>query len=169
MAYNFRNLVFEGGGVKGIAYVGAMDVLKEKGILEQIQRVGGTSAGAINATLFALGFSNAEQHRILSKLNFKNFLDDFQQYNAQLFGRISYRIFRGLSLNLSGSASLIRNQIYLPKGGATDEEILLERRSLATDSRFRFGLGFNYTFGSIYNNIVNSRLTRGGRGFTSIF
>ncbi len=102
-------------------------------------------------------------------IDFKNFLDDFQQYNAQIFGRISYRIFRGLSLNLSGSASLIRNQIYLPKGGATDEEILLERRSLATDSRFRLGLGFNYTFGSIYNNIVNSRLTRGGRGFTSIF
>lgn len=76
MAYNFRNLVFEGGGVKGIAYVGAMDVLKRKGILDQIQRVGGTSAGAINATLFALGYTNAEQHRILSRLNFKNFLDD---------------------------------------------------------------------------------------------
>lgn len=76
MTYHFRNLVFEGGGVKGIAYVGAMEVLKKKGILDQISRVGGTSAGAINATLFALGFSNEEQNAILKKLNFKNFMDD---------------------------------------------------------------------------------------------
>ncbi len=40
MAYHFENLVFEGGGVKGIAYVGAMQVLEEKGILGQIRRVG---------------------------------------------------------------------------------------------------------------------------------
>ena len=45
MAYQFRNLVFEGGGVKGIAYVGAMDVLQKNGVLKNIQRVGGTSAG----------------------------------------------------------------------------------------------------------------------------
>ena len=102
-------------------------------------------------------------------LDFKHFLDDLDQYSAQLFGRISYRIFRGLSVNLSASGTLIRNQIYLPRRGATDEEVLLAQRALATDSRFRFGLGLNYTFGSIYNNIVNSRLTRGSRGFNSIF
>lgn len=76
MTYHFRNLVFEGGGVKGIAYVGAMDVLKEKGVLENIERVGGTSAGAINATMMALGLTNAQQNRILNKLDFNNFMDD---------------------------------------------------------------------------------------------
>lgn len=76
MAYPFRNLVFEGGGVKGIAYVGAMEVFEERGILSQIERVGGTSAGAINATLFALGFTSAEQEKLLKKLDFKTFLDD---------------------------------------------------------------------------------------------
>lgn len=75
MAYQFRNLVFEGGGVKGIAYIGAMQVLEEKGILTNIQRVGGTSVGAINAVLIALGFNNAEQRDVLWKLNFNNFLD----------------------------------------------------------------------------------------------
>ena len=58
MTYPFRNLIFEGGGVKGIAYVGAMRTLKKEGILENIVRVGGTSAGSINAVLFAAGFSN---------------------------------------------------------------------------------------------------------------
>jgi len=76
MAYHFRNLVFEGGGVKGIAYVGAMQVLEEEGILPDIRRVGGTSAGAINATLFALGFSNIETKNVLKKLDFNNFMDD---------------------------------------------------------------------------------------------
>lgn len=76
MAYHFRNLVFEGGGVKGIAYIGTMQVLEEKDILAGIRRVGGTSAGAINATLFALGFTIAEQRRILKKLDFNNFMDD---------------------------------------------------------------------------------------------
>lgn len=76
MTYHFRNLVFEGGGVKGIAYVGAMEVLKTRGVLENIRRVGGTSAGAINAVLFSLGYSNKSQLRILKELKFKNFLDD---------------------------------------------------------------------------------------------
>lgn len=76
MEYHFKNLVFEGGGVKGIAYIGAMQVLQEKGILPAIQRVGGTSAGAINATLFALGFTIPEQRNILKKLDFNNFMDD---------------------------------------------------------------------------------------------
>ena len=48
--YPFKNLVFQGGGVKGIAYGGALDVLDKKGILKNIIRVAGTSAGAINAT-----------------------------------------------------------------------------------------------------------------------
>jgi len=76
MASQFRNLVFEGGGVKGIAYVGAMEVMARRGILRDIERVGGTSAGAINACLFALGFSNAETRALLENLEFRNFLDD---------------------------------------------------------------------------------------------
>jgi NTE family protein len=75
MAYPFRNLVFEGGGVKGIAYVGAMEVLESKGILRDIRRTGGTSAGAIFALLFGLNFSNGETQEILSSLDFNNFLD----------------------------------------------------------------------------------------------
>lgn len=76
MPYSFQNLVFEGGGVKGIAYVGALEVLDGKGILPNITRVGGTSAGAITALLLGLNYSNADIKEILSKLNFRRFLDD---------------------------------------------------------------------------------------------
>lgn len=50
MDYPFKHLVFEGGGVKGIAWVGASEVLEQKGVLPDIERVGGTSAGAGNAS-----------------------------------------------------------------------------------------------------------------------
>lgn len=76
MAYPFRNLVFEGGGVKGIAYVGAMKVLEKEDILKKIRRAGGTSAGSINAVLFAAGFSNTETLNVLNKLDFNDFKDD---------------------------------------------------------------------------------------------
>ncbi|MDP4912649.1 MAG: patatin-like phospholipase family protein [Pseudomonadales bacterium] len=76
MAYHFRNLVFEGGGVKGIAYLGALDVLGSKGILEAIERIGGTSAGAINAVLLGLGFTLKETRDILWALDFNAFMDD---------------------------------------------------------------------------------------------
>jgi NTE family protein len=76
MPYHFKNLVFEGGGVKGIAYVGAMEVLEKRGILQDILRVGGASAGAINAVLLGLNYSVAETQDILRRLNFRRFLDD---------------------------------------------------------------------------------------------
>ncbi len=76
MEYPFANLVFEGGGVKGVAYVGAFRELEERKIIPQIKRVGGTSAGAINAVLLALGYTLDETRDILMRLDFNNFMDD---------------------------------------------------------------------------------------------
>jgi NTE family protein len=56
----YRNLVMEGGGIRGIAYGGALQELEQQGVLRGIERVGGTSAGAIQAALLAVGFSPAE-------------------------------------------------------------------------------------------------------------
>ena len=75
MTYPFKNLIFEGGGVKGVAYVGALRELKKRKILGNIKRVGGTSAGAINAVLLALEYTPNQTRRILSDLNFRSFMD----------------------------------------------------------------------------------------------
>jgi NTE family protein len=75
MKYHFKNLIFEGGGVKGIAYLGALSVLENKGILQDIKRVGGTSAGAIVALLLALDYSLLDIKKILWSMNFERFLD----------------------------------------------------------------------------------------------
>lgn len=70
MKYSYENLVFQGGGVKGIAYLGVLDVLFNKGILPNIKRVAGTSAGAVTATVasFNLGFGDIV--RISNTLNY---------------------------------------------------------------------------------------------------
>lgn len=70
------NLVFEGGGVKGIAYGGALTRLEELGHLGDIKRVAGTSAGAITATLMAVGYDSQEISDIISQTNFNDFADD---------------------------------------------------------------------------------------------
>ncbi len=59
-APRYRNLVMEGGGIRGIAYGGALQKLEQRGILRGLTRVGGTSAGAIQAALLAVGYSAQE-------------------------------------------------------------------------------------------------------------
>jgi len=58
--YPFKNLVFEGGGVRAYVYHGALRVFDEYGILSKIERVAGTSAGALQATLLAFGLDAEE-------------------------------------------------------------------------------------------------------------
>jgi NTE family protein len=72
----YRNLVMEGGGIKGIAYGGALDELEERGILKDIIRVAGTSAGAIQASLLAVGYSSAEITEIIANTPVESFNDD---------------------------------------------------------------------------------------------
>jgi hypothetical protein len=85
------------------------------------------------------------------------YLNDPARHRLEVDGFLDIRLFKGFSLNFGGSASRIRDQIYLRAGDATDEEILLRRRQLATGYRFNFNIGFSYTFGSIFNNVVNTR------------
>ncbi len=74
--YQFKNLVFEGGGVKGIAYGGALKEMHERGYLSGIERVAGTSAGAITAVLLAVGYGHDDVSDIVATTNFNDFADD---------------------------------------------------------------------------------------------
>ncbi|XP_078666084.1 uncharacterized protein LOC144908394 [Branchiostoma floridae x Branchiostoma belcheri] len=64
--FPFENLVMEGGGVKGLAHLGAVKILDDAGILEKIKRFGGTSAGAVAGGLLVIGMTPKE---ILDKVN----------------------------------------------------------------------------------------------------
>lgn len=79
----YRNLVMEGGGVRGLAYAGALQILEERGILSDLENVGGSSAGAIAGLMVALNYSTAEIDSILQQLKIQEFND-----GKFLFGRI---------------------------------------------------------------------------------
>ena len=102
-------------------------------------------------------------------LEFSQFLDAPDQRRLVAFGEVDIRLFRGFFLTLEADSSLIRDQIYLPREAATDQEILVRRRQLATDYEWEFRIGFTYSFGSIFNNVVNSRFAGSSGGFTRTF
>lgn len=87
-----------------------------------------------------------------------HYLHDFSKNRLELFSNVALRVFRGLSLRVSGGLEIIHDQLYLPKGEGTLEDLLLQQKQLATTYEYRLSLGVSYTFGSIYSNVVNTRL-----------
>ena len=94
---------------------------------------------------------------LVGELEVSHYLHDLGKYRVEGEFEAALRIFQGLSLNMSGRASRVRDQLSLPRRGATAEEILLEQRQLASGYEYEAGIGLTFTFGSIYNNVVNPR------------
>ena len=90
------------------------------------------------------------------------YLHDLSRHSLQFDAEFEVRITRGLSVEVGGFLELIHDQINLPKGGADLEEVLLRRRQLETNYEAGLSFGFRYRFGSLLNNVVNTRF--GGIG-----
>lgn len=87
-----------------------------------------------------------------------NYLHDFSLNNLSLRGDIDLKITKGLSINVGANYSFIHDQLSLRKGDASIEDVLLNRQELSTTFSYYSSFGITYTFGSIYNNVVNPRL-----------
>jgi hypothetical protein len=94
-------------------------------------------------------------------LEASTYLHDLSLNRIELDGFVSIRIIKGLSLMIRGGVARINNQITLPKGDLDEADILLQLQELQTAYSIDGGIGFTYTFGSIYNNIVNPRFGNG--------
>ena len=92
-----------------------------------------------------------------ARLTWNNYFFDWSYYRLNFNTSASIRIFKGLNFNISGSVSKVNDQISLPSGGASLEDVLLRRKMQATQYQFYTSFGFSYTFGSIFNNVVNPR------------
>jgi NTE family protein len=155
-AYHFCNLVFEGGGVKGIAYLGAMEELRKKGVLPEIKRVGGTSAGAINALLVGLNYGAEETRDVLWKLNFNNFLDDSwgiirdSRRLLTRFGWYKGRFFR------QWIGSLIGVKTGNSESTFADLEVLKEKKGFK--SLYFIGTNLSTRFSEIFSNEHTPRM-----------
>jgi hypothetical protein len=81
-------------------------------------------------------------------------------YSATLYFHTDVRVSRGFSVYFGGNASKVNDQLYLPRGDAEDDEVLTSQRELATAYRVNFYAGLSFTFGSIFNNVVNPRFNQ---------
>lgn len=102
-------------------------------------------------------------------VDFTQYLNKPEHYRLSAFGSTNVRLFKGFSFSVFGQASRTRDQIYLRKGGATPEEILVRQRQLATGYSYFMNFSVSYSFGSIFNNIVNPRFGGGGGDFIVFF
>ncbi len=94
-----------------------------------------------------------------------NYLHDFSKNRLELSGYLTVRILKGLSLRIRGGAARINDQLSLVKGELSEADILLELQEMETSYSVGGQVGLTYTFGSIYNNIVNPRFGNGRRRF----
>lgn len=103
------------------------------------------------------GSINQEWGNIFSEASFEQYLQDTSLYSLSFYLGTSIRLFKGFNFNVNGSYSITRNQINLPAGNVSLEELLLQQQQLQSGYNYFVSFGFSYSFGSIYNTIVNPR------------
>jgi hypothetical protein len=87
--------------------------------------------------------------------DWSNYFDDWSKNNFSLQGSVSWNIFKGFKFSVGGSFEVIHDQISLPKLDASRDDLLTKRRLIATSYQYFGGIGFSYTFGSIFNSQIN--------------
>jgi hypothetical protein len=89
-----------------------------------------------------------------------HYFHDLKKNRLQVYGNLDIRVFKGLSLDINGRYDLVHDQLSLPIGDASLDEVLLARKELLTAYDYSISVGLRYTFGSVYSNVVNPRFGR---------
>ncbi len=95
--------------------------------------------------------------RVEASLEGRNYFHDFSKNRLTLYSDFSVRLTKQLSVFSYFFGRIIHDQLYLPKGDTSIEDLLLKRRKLQTTYELGGQLGIRFTFGSIYSSVVNER------------
>ncbi len=107
---------------------------------------------------FLLGGSvRQEWGNINGEASFNQFLHDTSLKSFGFYLGANVRVFKGFNFNVGGNYRITRDQINLPAGDVSLEELLLQQQQLQSGYNYFVSVGFSYQFGSIYNSIVNPR------------
>ncbi|HUP89069.1 MAG TPA: hypothetical protein VM100_06965, partial [Longimicrobiales bacterium] len=93
---------------------------------------------------------------------FSQYLHKASFYNASIYANANVKLFKGFSVDFFGRYEKVHDQLSLPATDLTPEEVLLQQRQRATGYSYFGGFGIRYSFGSIFNNVVNPRFGEGG-------
>lgn len=164
---NIRNEIIIGPGIEYSIYPYEMATRKS---ITFVYRLGYGYYDYYEKTIFNKTDENLFNHQIGSNVNIQQpwgsidvgfetsqYLHDIELYSVEFSGQTSVRLFEGLSLSFQAQYNVVRNQLSLPIGEASLEEVLLRQRELATDYNFSTSIALTYTFGSKFTNIVNTR------------
>jgi Protein of unknown function, DUF481 len=144
-------------------------------LLAFLYTVGWERANYLETTLYDKDEESLLDHKFETTLNLQQpwgsasasfemsqYLSQPSKYRLSVDGGMDIRLFKGFSVEIFGEASRRRDQLSLRRGDATNEEILVRQRELATGYEYDFGFGISYSFGSIFNNVVNPRFRNAG-------
>jgi len=98
---------------------------------------------------------------ISSTLTGSDYINKTKAYRLDLVNQANFRVAKGLFFNVTGNVSLINNQLSLSSQSLTPEQIILQQRQTLSNYSYSLQVGIRYTFGSIFNNIVNPRYENG--------
>ena len=84
-------------------------------------------------------------------------LDDTSLYSFRFRAGMNVRLVKGLSFNLSGNYNITRNQINIAGGGVSQDQLLLAQKQVQSGYNFYTRIGLSYSFGSMFNTVVNPR------------
>jgi len=117
------------------------------------------NTGTSVLTAQALISDSAESQFVLlsTSASFSSHFHDFSKNSFNLSSEISLQLVQGLAFNIDGGYSAVHDQFSLPKSSASLDDVLLQQRELESQYNYWGSIGISYTFGSIYNNIVNPR------------
>ncbi len=90
-------------------------------------------------------------------VSFRHFLHDAALNSTSFRLGLNVRLFKGFNWRINGGFNLMRDQINLSKGEASLEDLLLSQQQLGSNYSYWGSTGISYSFGSIYNSIVNPR------------
>ncbi len=99
---------------------------------------------------------------VTASLEAAHYLHDVTKYHVELYGSLEVRVFKGLRVTTGGYVTFLRDQLSLPRRGASLEEVLLRQRQLETSYNYFVSFGISYTFGSVYSTVVNPRFETQG-------
>jgi hypothetical protein len=90
-------------------------------------------------------------------VRYRNYFHDWELYNISINSAVNIRLTGALSINVDLYGAIVHDQMNLPKGEASKDDVLTRKRQLASAYNFATWFGVNYRFGSSVNNFVNPR------------
>lgn len=172
----YKNLVFKGGGVKSFAYIGALEVLEETGLLRGIEKVAGSSAGAIYAMMVGLNFTANEVKSSMQNISIKvgvedcnssdvldRFFSHYGRYNGEdsiqslqglILSKVSDAGFTFQDLHKAAQSSSGFKDVYITGVDLTDDKLVVFSHETTPDMRLLDAVRISCSYPLMYTPVV---------------